>query len=221
MDLKKETTKERLIQAGIEAFAANGFEGTTTRMIAEKADCNLAAIPYYFGGKKGLYHAVFESIADVPVLHFKPHIKAIHTFLAGTDRNPETALGLLKKLLGTMVELNCGHSPTALHLQLVIREQLNPSPAFDILYERVISPEVNLISRLVTVITGENDHRTTTLQAFLLISQVMVFRYGREAIVRHLGLQGYSAAETNEIRHLITSWIDKTFTRDRNNQMVA
>jgi len=203
----KETTNERLIQAGIEAFAANGFNGASTRMIAEKAGCNLAAIPYYFGGKEGLYLAVFERIAEFPNELLNPQIEAIRAFLKANERDPETALGLLKQLLSTMLELNCSHP--APHVQLITREQLNPSSAFDILYNKVIKREVNLISRLIAVITGEDNRRTTTLQAFILIGQVMMFHHGRKVIFRHLDLQDYSATDIGEIRQLITAWIDK------------
>jgi AcrR family transcriptional regulator len=210
MDNNKETTKERLIQAGIKVFAASGFNGASTRMIVEQAGGNLAAIPYYFGGKEGLYLAVFKRIADFPDLFLGSHIKAIRNFLKEEDRSPETALELLKQLLGTMLELNCSHSPTASHMQLITREPLNPSSAFDILYNRVIKREVDLITRLLAVITGEGNRRTTSLQAFILIGQVMIFHHGREVIFRHMDLKGYNTTDIGEICQLIATWIDKT-----------
>src|SRR5271154_6910627 len=62
--LRGDATRMRLIEAAIEIFAANGFDGTSTRMLAERAQANLAAIPYYFGGKTGLYRAAAQHIAD-------------------------------------------------------------------------------------------------------------------------------------------------------------
>src|SRR5271154_4237312 len=59
-----DATRTRLIEAAIEIFAANGFDGTSTRMLAERARANLGAIPYYFGGKAGLYRAAAQHIAD-------------------------------------------------------------------------------------------------------------------------------------------------------------
>ncbi|MBE9190364.1 TetR family transcriptional regulator [Gloeocapsopsis crepidinum LEGE 06123] len=59
-----EDARHRLIDAGIEVFGISGFEAASTRHIADKAGVNLAAIPYYFGSKEGLYRAVAEHIAN-------------------------------------------------------------------------------------------------------------------------------------------------------------
>jgi AcrR family transcriptional regulator len=53
-------TRQRLIDAGLEIFGTYNLEGATTRQLAEHAGVNQAAIPYYFGGKEGLYFAVIE-----------------------------------------------------------------------------------------------------------------------------------------------------------------
>jgi len=52
-------SRERLLQAALRCFAEHGFEKTSTRMIAQAAGANLAAIRYYFGDKAGIYRAVF------------------------------------------------------------------------------------------------------------------------------------------------------------------
>ncbi|WP_198947728.1 TetR family transcriptional regulator [Haematobacter missouriensis] len=58
-------TKEKLLNAAIGVFGLNGFHGTTTRMLSETAGVNQQAIPYYFGGKEGLYIAAAEHIGAV------------------------------------------------------------------------------------------------------------------------------------------------------------
>src|SRR5690606_6633816 len=57
-------TRQKLLQAAIEVFGIQGFDGTTTRALARAAGVNLQAIPYYFGGKEKLYLAVAEHIAS-------------------------------------------------------------------------------------------------------------------------------------------------------------
>lgn len=47
-------TEERLLQAAEQVFSKHGFKGATTRMIAKKADVNVALIARYFDGKYGL-----------------------------------------------------------------------------------------------------------------------------------------------------------------------
>ena len=57
--------RQRLLQAALALFAEKGFAKASTREIAEAAQCNLAAINYYFADKRGLYQAVLtEAICD-------------------------------------------------------------------------------------------------------------------------------------------------------------
>jgi AcrR family transcriptional regulator len=56
-------TRTALILAAGELFAKQGFEGVSTRMIAEKAGVNLGAIHYHFGSKENLYLETFSFIA--------------------------------------------------------------------------------------------------------------------------------------------------------------
>jgi AcrR family transcriptional regulator len=52
--------KEHIIQSATELFAEKGFEGTSVRELAAKAEVNLAMIHYYFGSKEGLFQAMVE-----------------------------------------------------------------------------------------------------------------------------------------------------------------
>ena len=58
-----EDSRQRIIEAALEVFGHYGFEGASTRALADRAGVNLAAIPYYFGSKEGLYRAVAEHVA--------------------------------------------------------------------------------------------------------------------------------------------------------------
>lgn len=50
--------KERILEAAEELFAEKGFEGTSVRDIAQKAEINLAMISYYFGSKEKLLESL-------------------------------------------------------------------------------------------------------------------------------------------------------------------
>jgi TetR/AcrR family transcriptional regulator, regulator of cefoperazone and chloramphenicol sensitivity len=52
-------SRQRLLHAALRCFAEHGFEKTSTRMIADAAQANVAAIRYYFGDKAGIYRAAF------------------------------------------------------------------------------------------------------------------------------------------------------------------
>ncbi|MDE3235597.1 MAG: TetR/AcrR family transcriptional regulator [Bacteroidota bacterium] len=55
--------KDHIINAAMELFAEKGFEGTSIRDIAAKADVNLAMVNYYFGSKEKLFEAMVEQKA--------------------------------------------------------------------------------------------------------------------------------------------------------------
>jgi AcrR family transcriptional regulator len=68
-----DATRESLLQAATALFADLGFAGTSVRAVAARAEANLAAVTYYFGGKSELYLACIEYahsalMADVPPL---------------------------------------------------------------------------------------------------------------------------------------------------------
>ncbi|WP_018291344.1 TetR/AcrR family transcriptional regulator [Verrucomicrobium sp. 3C] len=53
-------TRERIIASATSLFAARGFKGTTTRLIADLAQVNEALIYRHFPNKGGLYAAIIE-----------------------------------------------------------------------------------------------------------------------------------------------------------------
>ncbi|WP_249872019.1 forespore capture DNA-binding protein RefZ [Oceanobacillus saliphilus] len=52
--MKKNPTKQKVIDAASSLFFQKGFHGTSVRDIAERASVNVSLISYYFKGKQGL-----------------------------------------------------------------------------------------------------------------------------------------------------------------------
>ena len=57
---EKESTYNRLLAVASDMFAALGYQQTRTQDICREAGTNSAAVNYHFGGKDGLYKAVWE-----------------------------------------------------------------------------------------------------------------------------------------------------------------
>ncbi len=56
----REESTRTLLEAGIDAFAENGYDAATTKDIAQRAGLNEQLITRYFGGKAGLLVAIYE-----------------------------------------------------------------------------------------------------------------------------------------------------------------
>ena len=55
-------TRSIILQAAIDLFVENNYDGVSIRQIAQMANCNMAAISYHFGGKEKLYEACFDTL---------------------------------------------------------------------------------------------------------------------------------------------------------------
>lgn len=58
------STRERILEAALRCFSEQGFDGATTRAIAERAGANLGLIQYYFEGKERLWREAVARAFD-------------------------------------------------------------------------------------------------------------------------------------------------------------
>ena len=56
-----EVDKKKILKVARSLFAEYGFSGASTRLIAEKAGCNVAMVGYYFGNKEGLLDQILDN----------------------------------------------------------------------------------------------------------------------------------------------------------------
>ena len=61
---EKVNTREKILETAIELFAEKGFNGTTTKEIAEAAEVNESLIFRHFSTKRDLYGAIIEKKID-------------------------------------------------------------------------------------------------------------------------------------------------------------
>ena len=59
-----ELVRSRLIDAAVVEFAARGFDGASTRMIAERADAHQSQINYHFAGKRELWSTAVTQVLE-------------------------------------------------------------------------------------------------------------------------------------------------------------
>lgn len=180
-------TRAKLVQAATRVFARNGFAAASTRMIAAESGVNLQAITYHFGGKAELYCGVVQHIADTMSAVVGPAAAAIETRLNAGAVPPEDAR--------QMVHLALANIARALLIEasddwarIILREQMQPGPEFDILFSSGMGHMLAMLVRL-TAIALDRDPADdeTRARALAILGQVLVFRMARAAALRTLG----------------------------------
>lgn len=125
-------TREKIFHTALEEFAANGYKHTTIRAISKKADVNVAAVNYHFGGKAGLYASVFEYL-------FYPTEK-LSVKNRGRITDEESARECLRnwisEYIGVQNESDFGRQKR----KILLYELSEPSEAFEVLVDKYIKP---------------------------------------------------------------------------------
>jgi AcrR family transcriptional regulator len=196
--------RERLLAAAIDVFGRRGFAGSTTRMIASAAGVNLQSITYYFGGKQGLYLAAADHIAELIGARIGPTGRRAQARFARRGQvSADEARELLADMLGAMAGILFSDEwmPVA---RFIVREQMDPTEAFDRLYAGVMEPQLEIARRVVGTITGE-DPRTTRvrLRTLSLVGSIVFFRIAQAAALRQLGWTRTGPRELAAVRELV------------------
>ena len=200
-----EATRQRLLTASIEVFGRLGFDGATTRTLADAANVNLQAIPYYFGGKDGLYIAAAEHIVSLIASQVASVRERVRARLAeveetGTEISVDEARGLLTEIIQAMAELfiSGASEPWA---KFVMREQMEPTEAFNRLYQSVTKPLFDVVGRLIArLLRADPSSELVRLRTLTLLGGVMVFRMAHAAAMAQLGWKKVGSREIEAIR---------------------
>lgn len=121
-------TQQKLLDAAIEAFSENGFKGTSTRDIAERAGVHHPLITYHFRNKDRLWRAAADRI-------FREFRRSLSSSL---DNNADTCP---KKRMTSLIRayIYYAREQPALH-KVLVQEAHFPSPRLDWLIETHLKP---------------------------------------------------------------------------------
>ena len=209
-----EETRQRLLLAAIDVFGRQGFE-VGTRTLASAAGVNLAAIPYHFGSKQGLYLAVAEHIGEQIHAQLAGPLEKARNALAvdaaSDDDSPldaAQARALLTRILEAQAQMLI-RPESASWARIIIREQMDPSEAFERLYDGFIHPTFEVIAGLVARIMGRKpDDEEVRLHVPRLFGAVLVFRAARATVLRELRWSDIGKREFNAIRGMIRANVE-------------
>jgi AcrR family transcriptional regulator len=204
--------KEALLQAATTGFSRYGFDGITTRALAETAGVNQQAIPYHFGGKTGLYLAVAERIAKGIREMLDDIRKRIENRLktaeaTGSPIPRKEAESLVLEFLETLATILTSRK-TESWVGFLIREQLEPTEAFHRIDEQTIKPLLSPLNALIAVLLQDDPaSQHVRLRTLSLVGSVLTFRIARASVATQLGWQLFGPGENGAIRNLLAETI--------------
>lgn len=179
-------TRQRLLDAAGQTFAAKGFAATTVRDICRLAGANIAAVNYHFGDKQRLY---IEAVK-----HAHCHSEAPLTDYA-TLASPEEKLErFVREMLVKMLD----DASPSWHMELVMREMGRPTSACEEVVRSFIGPMFETLTGIVRELlpSGASD-RDCHVHAFSVVGQCLMYRFHRP-----VGRLLVSAAEFQQIWNL-------------------
>lgn len=197
---KGNPTRDRLIEAGLVLFGLHGLEATSTRALAQAAGVNLAAIPYHFGGKEGLYLAVVDHIVGLKLAEIAPCLTRVRTACDDAATGRDTLREILAELTGSLIFAMLGNPQSRACSQIMLQEQIAPTAGFAVLHEKLLLRIHDALSALIGRLTGlPRGSLELHLRTTAVMGQLFIFRIGLPSLLNLLGDDRLSPAHLEAI----------------------
>jgi AcrR family transcriptional regulator len=157
--------RDRLLDSAEELFCEHGFDGASIRDIAASADCNIASVNYYFGGKEKLYKEVWRryltTMRDI-------RISSINKVMSQNGGQPK-----LEDLLRSFAEAFIGplidETKTRRFCKLMAREMIDQHLPVNTFLDDIMTPTLNAMrNALIRICPGLDESKIL----FIIVSIV-------------------------------------------------
>ena len=181
-------TSARIIEAALTLFGEQGYEGASTREIAELAGVNAPALNYYFKSKEGLYNACIEDMVEQIWAFLAPTIEQAQAQLGArpdTEQLIETFCSIQSKIAEFMLVSNRTNS----WRKFYAREQagLGPSAGEEMISQRIGQRLIGVTSGIISRLMGPNaSQEECILRSMVLTGQLLPFHLTRNSSLKAL-----------------------------------
>ena len=200
-----EETRARIITTAVDLFGERGFDGTSTRDIASRAEVRTPALQYYFDSKEGLYLACVKHV-----------IAQFWSYMSNVVERAESALtqnasddALIDAFCAVQMQwadLFCTDDTNGWR-RLLLRQQSDLSPpfAFQAYYEGVMRRMFTVTAGIVGRLLGVPAESTESqIRAVALGGQLAVFHATRRTmLLRTLKLKSNEADRLALLKRVI------------------
>lgn len=191
-------TRQRLLEAAGEIFAARGFRQATVREICRRAGANLAAVNYHFRDKEGLYAAVLQ----------EAHRLALQKYpLDRPDDEALTPAGRLHVFISHVIFKLFDTDMTASRFKLMAWEMVEPTAALDTLVANIIRPLEQRLRAIVRELLGpQASDEQVCLCELSIMGQCLHHRHAQPVIQRLFPDQHYGPENLHKLAEHITQF---------------
>ncbi|WP_296257753.1 MULTISPECIES: CerR family C-terminal domain-containing protein [unclassified Pseudomonas] len=201
-----EETRARLIEAAVAVFGKRGYDGASTRDIANAAGVNSPALQYYFEGKEGVYLACVEHLITLLWRRMGDTVEAAEQALTEVDISDqaliEASLGMLSAVVSTIQD----SAQSTAWRAFLDRHQagLCPESATTAFEDRFKTRISNVIRQLIARLSGYKvDDERTVIHSMVLFTQGLAFRVHKPRLLETLKWTAINQKEMELVREVV------------------
>jgi AcrR family transcriptional regulator len=194
-------TRQRILEAAGEVFAASGYRAATVRDIVHRAGANVAAINYHFGDKAGLYAEVLKYAHTCAMTKYPPDMG-----LKASATPRQRLHAFVRSFLFRMLD----EGRPAWHGKLMAREMAEPTGTLEAIVKDGVRPHFAALQSIIAEVLGtkaaEVNREHVRYCAWSIVGQCLYYFYARPVILQLAPGQGFDAADVEAIARHITDF---------------
>lgn len=193
------TSRDRILSEAEGLFAQKGYHGVSIREITTAAECNVAAVNYYFGNKENLYLEVFRS-------RWIPRAKLLRDQVMdylSSEQAPSPEI-VVRAMAKAFLEGPLQDEERHLHHQLMFRELSWPTKAFDLVAEEVMGPFTRELAKvLYPAMPADLEEGDIMLYVLSIFSVILYYNFARGAVTRATGREYDPGFRASLVEHIV------------------
>ena len=199
-DSKSMNTRDLLLYKGMELFALHGYDGLSLRYLASACQVNLAAVGYHFGGKEGLYCAIWEHVINKFDEDYSFRLTRLNEKIDEANGDRKVLAECAETMVNTYLEFSLEMGRTNWISQMIQWELGHPTASYDIIFTNLVLPVKNLSTKLTGAAWGiDPKSERCIIAAHAILGQLFSFFSASHGFLSHIGWQSFGPDEMEKI----------------------
>ncbi len=208
---KGQATRARLLAQALRLFAERGYEGVSTRALAEAAESNVALIAFHFGSKRGLYEAAVEAVARRTAEAVMPVERNLRQGIEKFTGRRVDLFALLRSEMRDFLARLLPEERTPGFFPLLTREIHEQGELSERMWNTLL-PTLRTVEDLLVAVSSSDQRPRARTAAFLLIDSMMGIIRDYHIFRRHMGGDQDSMQDATLLADLLCQGIEPGFT---------